>query len=685
MTMTPMTTPMTNTTNNTTNMNVPPLTPTEMDSVTNASNMNSMPSAMRAGITTMNTGITPVMTTNKYYKLKKTKGERCIKRKDLLNLYCKKDNCREDKQNKKQKKCLATIVHITDSHIIDATNPARSSFLSVFVEAFPDQLQDAFRSYEAFSCQVQECMVRKINAVKRGPHLGEPFNFVVSTGDVADSEAFCELQNFINLLDGKKVYPNPTRGNYVGVQDDFVSYAYPFYYHPNPNPSGTEPDNYKKFFGYPDFPDILNSASKPFKAEGLKTPWLTCCGNHDVTKLGNYSLGYYEIFKLFNQIATGTIPDLGSKLIEAMTPESAAAFAVALQKQDANAVLNLIKTSLIRTVPATVKRSQFSNSEFISTHYNTTSTPGPIGHGFTEFNVENNVLYYKYKISDTVEGFVLNSCNPSGNLTDLNLAPNGGLGRNMMVWLETELIKIHSEYYNTQGQLVKTQNKDKIVMLFCHHTIATMNNIFNSPTTLDPDPQKMDGAEFCRFIWRFPNIICLVNGHEHRNRVTPFPDPTGKTNGFWEINTASHIDYPQQSRILEIADRGETLSIFSTMINHDSPVQTDKGYFSTGTASSSNNNSSNSNSSNNNSKSSCCNTSKSDDSSKSSSCNSSKSYDKKECREYSIAEIASISRELSYNDKYIVVEYSENGNRTGTVLDRNVELLIPNPLYKNCK
>ena len=36
--------------------------------------------------------------------------------------------------------------------------------------------------------------------------------------------------------------------------------------------------------------------------------------------------------------------------------------------------------------------------------------------------------------------------------------------------------------------------------------------------------------------------------------------------GFWEINTASHIDWPQQARIVEIVDNGDgTLSIFGTI------------------------------------------------------------------------------------------------------------------------
>ena len=43
-----------------------------------------------------------------------------------------------------------------------------------------------------------------------------------------------------------------------------------------------------------------------------------------------------------------------------------------------------------------------------------------------------------------------------------------------------------------------------------------------------------------------PNVIAYVSGHTHANRVDFFKG--GKGRGFWEINTASHIDWPEQSR-----------------------------------------------------------------------------------------------------------------------------------------
>jgi hypothetical protein len=42
----------------------------------------------------------------------------------------------------------------------------------------------------------------------------------------------------------------------------------------------------------------------------------------------------------------------------------------------------------------------------------------------------------------------------------------------------------------------------------------------------------------------------------------------------WQINTASHIDWPQQSRLIELMDnRDGTLSLFGTLLDAAAPVE----------------------------------------------------------------------------------------------------------------
>jgi hypothetical protein len=66
-----------------------------------------------------------------------------------------------------------------------------------------------------------------------------------------------------------------------------------------------------------------------------------------------------------------------------------------------------------------------------------------------------------------------------------------------------------------------------------------------------------------------------VNGHTHVNSVTPHTRGAGAPvrGGFWEVNTASHIDFPQQARIVELADNHDgTISIFGTIVDSAAPL-----------------------------------------------------------------------------------------------------------------
>ena len=66
-------------------------------------------------------------------------------------------------------------------------------------------------------------------------------------------------------------------------------------------------------------------------------------------------------------------------------------------------------------------------------------------------------------------------------------------------------------------------------------------------------------------------MISYVSGHTHANRVDFFKGKKGR--GFWEINTASHIDWPEQSRTIEVMDNKDgTLSLFGTLLDSAAPA-----------------------------------------------------------------------------------------------------------------
>jgi hypothetical protein len=155
------------------------------------------------------------------------------------------------------------------------------------------------------------------------------------------------------------------------------------------------------------------------------------------------------------------------------------------------------------------------------------------------------------------------------------------------------------------------------VIVFSHHTSTTMSN----PLVLSGgDPSlRVLGAAVTSYLLSQPRVIAWVNGHTHVNKITPHARADG-SGGFWEINTASHIDFPQQARLIEVADNADgTLSIFTTIVDHAGAVDY-AGNLGTTVA------------------------------------------------------LAGLARELSANDPQ-----NDRASHQGTLADRNTELLLPTP------
>ena len=80
-------------------------------------------------------------------------------------------------------------------------------------------------------------------------------------------------------------------------------------------------------------------------------------------------------------------------------------------------------------------------------------------------------------------------------------------------------------------------------------------------------------ASLRALLLRHPNVILYVTGHVHAHRVIPRFKSGGRS-GFWQVTTASHMSYPQQTRLVELMDYGNgTLSIVNTVLDTAAPVQ----------------------------------------------------------------------------------------------------------------
>jgi metallophosphoesterase (TIGR03767 family) len=441
---------------------------------------------------------------------------------------------------------IAAIVQLTDVHVVDAQSPGRVEFL----DRYGDPYTGAFRPQETLTTQVQTSMVTRINQVARGPITGRALDCAVSTGDNVDNQQTNELEWFMAVLNGGTVRANSgSPAGYEGVQA--ADWDDPSYWHPDPGAPSGEYDTK----GFPRIPGLLEAATAPFASDGLNIAWYSCYGNHDGLIQGNLPTS-----------ATADQLFVGDRKIADLPPGmTALQFVGGMFTQIESVVAGLdAGTTPSRTVTPDERRRTIKTAEWVQAHLDRPGKVGPPGHGYDESHLDAPALYYSFEIAPGVIGISL----------DTGGYNSGSIGQIQIDWLEQELAAAHSSAFDPTGAPSKPGGTDQLVLLFSHFTIGTMNGSVPDPQR--PDEKRYQAAELVAFLQRWPNIVGWVNGHTHTNTVTPVPDPSGRTNGFWEITTASHVDYPEQARIIELVDNGDgTISLLCTMLEHAAPITPD--------------------------------------------------------------------------------------------------------------
>jgi metallophosphoesterase (TIGR03767 family) len=435
---------------------------------------------------------------------------------------------------------LACLVHITDLQLADVQSPARFEFLNArFADPRYAEILPVQRPQEALAVHAVDATIRTLGAV-HGPATGLPLQLAVTTGDAIDNAQWNELQVFLALFEGGVVTPDSGGPDYEGVQSP--DWPGEVYWRPDgPGPGGF--DLFRTEFGFPHHPGLLQRALREFSAVGLGLPWLSCFGNHEALNQG---------------VGTQT-PGLAAALTGGKKPTDLP------PDFDHDQALELFTSrpeafmaGPSRPVTPDAFRRPISRRDFVDAHLRTGSRP--FGHGFSERNRLDGTAYY---VHDTPTARFI--------ALDTNCLAGGAAGcldRDQARWLEARLGEVHSSYQDPDGSEIRTGREDRLVIVFSHHGSGTLDNTRGT----HPEP-ALNAAGLVALLHRFPNVILWLNGHTHTNAVRAHRSPADPARGFWEVTTCAIADWPCQTRVVELVDHGEYLSIVTTMVDHDTPLR----------------------------------------------------------------------------------------------------------------
>jgi metallophosphoesterase (TIGR03768 family) len=410
---------------------------------------------------------------------------------------------------------LLNFFTMSDIHLTDEESPAQSVYYGskwgVISGYSPAML---------YTTQTLDATVQTINVLNKRT----PFDFGISLGDNINSDQYNELRWFIDTLDGKNINPDS------GVKDDPI---------PGPN----------------------NDYQDTFKAAGLdKTiPWYQTLGNHDHfwmglftpddyiknTLVGNTILNQSNIFS-----ADGIKAGINGRgyymgAVDGSTPNG-----------DIVGAGPVADFSSPPTVPADLNRRFLSTNSWMSEFFNSSSSP--IGHGFSQADVASGFANYTFEPKSDVplKVIVLDDTENNNDPSDKTNG-HGSLDQKRYDWLTAELDKGQAE--------------GKLMIIAAHIPIGVKLDSSGLGASLTwSEHAAVTDTDLIAKLHTYPNIIAWISGHRHRNTVTALksPDPNHPELGFWEIETPSLREFPQQFRTFQIVrNTDNNISIFATDVD----------------------------------------------------------------------------------------------------------------------
>lgn len=428
---------------------------------------------------------------------------------------------------------LLSFFTISDIHIADKESPAQPLYIG-WSSAFGSLMSSAYSPVILSTTQVLDAAIRTVNAL----HEETPFDFGISLGDDANNSQYNELRWFIDVMDGKVISPSS------GADDGAGSIDY----------------------------------QKAFKSAGLnpEIPWYQVIGNHDQFWMGS-SL---EDEKTLQAHISNTVLNMENNadpasdavdrtgcymgVVDGTTPYGDVVKAG--PEDDFATPPTVVPDPDRRSLSTLASSTQGWMREFFDT------TTNPVGHGFTQANLDNDFACYSFmpKPDIPIKIIVLDdTCKGPGS-------PNyagGYLDQTRIDWLT--------------GELQEGQDNNKLMIIAAHIPVHPQTGLVDDGTHMPIFLSPTD-AQMAALLGNYPNLILWIAGHRHVNTVSPQPYNASDLsdhpeNSFWEVETSSLRDFPQQFRTFDIRRNSDnTISIIITNVDpavtEGSPAAKSRGY-----------------------------------------------------------------------------------------------------------
>jgi metallophosphoesterase (TIGR03767 family) len=402
---------------------------------------------------------------------------------------------------------------MTDLHVMDASSPLRAEHLQFLGnDAKWRHLLPMHRPYELLVNHALAMMIKTIRRHPAGVITDVPYEAAIVTGDCTDNAQLNELDAYLAILNG-----GTTHFPYDGVQS--TAAVNEGFWCPDPSVH----DDWKRDHGYPSVTGLLETISAPMTHVGLGVPLVPVIGNHDVLRQGtSLTTHRSEVWATGSRKATGRPVEF----------DPADPFADYLA--DPICYNDVAPTRVVR---ADSDRRIVSQAEWVARHRERSL-------GFGSEWASGTGADYVHDL-EHVRIIVLDTNHPFGHY-------EGSIGVAQLQWLDERL-----------------SETTKLVVVASHHGAEALTNTTPGEAAHSATEREL-GAALVEVLHRHRNVIAWLSGHRHYHRVVHHPHPHNADEGFWEITTASIIDWPSQARSVEVVQHSDgSIVIICTPIDHD--------------------------------------------------------------------------------------------------------------------